>query len=480
MKKHFLLLVIPLLCWGIFSSSTAQIHISGPQSGILQDTLYIVDQEISVDLGDSLVIEPGAIFLFNDSSGFRIQGYLYAVGQEQDSIIFAPNQGATGWDGIDFGAAASDSSKLGYCLITGSTDIGIFLNGCNMTIAHCTICNNSGGDGWGGGVRCTVSSPIITNCVITDNEAGLGGGICCFAGGKAFIKDCLIANNHGHEAGGIHVELNSSATLNGCVLTGNSSEQRGGGVCVLVNSRLTITNCTIYNNSCQEPYGGGIYAAASTKFKMLNSIVAGNSNGGVWGERMYCLESIRYCDFYGNDNGDFIGTPLHRIGTIFTTNLNGDSCDDHYNIFHNPLFVNSGAGDFHLESGSPCIDAGNPRGPHDPDSTIADIGAFYFDQGIFTLFNANSPQPSRFETIMNYPNPFNLSTQINYSLANTGYVELSICNILGQRIATLVQGMQSSGTHTLIWNAKDASSGIYFARLQNGEQIKTIKMVLLK
>ncbi len=66
---------------------------------------------------------------------------------------------------------------------------------------------------------------------------------------------------------------------------------------------------------------------------------------------------------------------------ITSTNYNGDPCDIYNNIFLNPQFVNASQYDFHIQSYSPCIDAGDPTLPYDPDNTIADIGAYCCIQG---------------------------------------------------------------------------------------------------
>ncbi len=68
------------------------------------------------------------------------------------------------------------------------------------------------------------------------------------------------------------------------------------------------------------------------------------------------------------------------MGLVSSVNAKGDPCDNFFNIFLQPLFVNPTTGDFNLQSTSPCIDAGNPDDPRDPDGTIADMGARYFHQ----------------------------------------------------------------------------------------------------
>lgn len=92
----------------------------------------------------------------------------------------------------------------------------------------------------------------------------------------------------------------------------------------------------------------------------------------------------------------------------------------------------------------------------------------------------SKPIPFSFSLSQNYPNPFNASTSISYSLSKSGAVNFSIYNLLGQKVATLSDGRQNAGEHTIIWNAKDFPSGLYFARLESDGDIKNIKMILLK
>ncbi len=88
--------------------------------------------------------------------------------------------------------------------------------------------------------------------------------------------------------------------------------------------------------------------------------------------------------------------------------------------------------------------------------------------------------PANFDLSQNYPNPFNARTTIKYSLKNDAGIILSIYNITGQKIATLLEGKQKAGKHQVIWNAIDVSSGIYFARLEMGGHSQSIRMTLLK
>ena len=111
-----------------------------------------------------------------------------------------------------------------------------------------------------------------------------------------------------------------------------------------------------------------------------NNIFAGSFGNGALNISNSNNAEIAYNDFWLNENGNFTGTPDPNLGNITTTNNNGDPCDQFNNIFLNPQFVDAGNGDYNLDGSSPCIDAGDPSSPQDPDATIADQGAFYFDQ----------------------------------------------------------------------------------------------------
>jgi len=98
-----------------------------------------------------------------------------------------------------------------------------------------------------------------------------------------------------------------------------------------------------------------------------------------------------------------------------------------------------------------------------------------------TAVNENkSNRPAAYSLSQNYPNPFNPSTTISYELPSSSRVTLKIFNLLGQEIATLVDGQQDAGSHSLQWNAANVSSGVYFYRLQTENFSQTKKLMLLK
>jgi hypothetical protein len=88
--------------------------------------------------------------------------------------------------------------------------------------------------------------------------------------------------------------------------------------------------------------------------------------------------------------------------------------------------------------------------------------------------------PLTFTLFQNYPNPFNPKTAISYQLPVSSHVDLSIYNLLGQKVATLVSERQSAGAYKVEWDAGKLSSGVYLCRLHAGSHIQTKKMILIK
>jgi hypothetical protein len=88
--------------------------------------------------------------------------------------------------------------------------------------------------------------------------------------------------------------------------------------------------------------------------------------------------------------------------------------------------------------------------------------------------------PKTFLLEQNYPNPFNPSTTIRYQLPVASEVKLEVYDVLGKKIATLVNERQSAGAYQVVWNASGLSSGTYFYRLQAGTFVETKKMIMVK
>ena len=122
--------------------------------------------------------------------------------------------------------------------------------------------------------------------------------------------------------------------------------------------------------------------------------------------------------------------------------------------------------------------------------TVYDSIVFFGTNTEFLIFDcsdyvsagktAESHKPVTFELLPPYPNPFNASTAISYKLQAASNVNLSIYDVTGREVQSLVDGYLSAGYYEVVWNAGGCGSGVYFVRLDGGEYRQTRKVLLVK
>jgi len=174
----------------------------------------------------------------------------------------------------------------------------------------------------GGAVYISGASPVFKNVIIANNSAGNGGGVYIADGSPIFI-DCIIADNQASSYGGGVYGQNSATSP---------------------PFTITFINCTITNNNAVAN-GGGIYTHNWANDKcliLINCIVYGNSGGGN-----NEINAEFPVDAYYSD--------IRTAGCGFNVTVDPNCIDK------NPSFVAPGTGDYHLNSGSACIDSGNWR-----------------------------------------------------------------------------------------------------------------------
>ncbi|MCK5051962.1 MAG: right-handed parallel beta-helix repeat-containing protein [Candidatus Cloacimonetes bacterium] len=219
-----------------------------------------------------------------------------------------------------------------------------FFCGSTPNLVNVIIANNSADDD-GGGIYCTSTNPSLEDVTILNNSADSeGGGIYCSSSGPSLENVAITGNFAGWYGGGIFCRHDSNPILENVTITNNSAEFRdGGGICCYNNSNPILVNCILWNDSPQEIF----YS------------IYGDPN----------MITLAYSDIQGGEDG-------------IVTNNNGTVNWLDGNIDSDPIFVDPINGDYHLSINSPCIDAGDPDSPLDPDGTIVDMGAYFYQQFI--------------------------------------------------------------------------------------------------
>ncbi|UCC80717.1 MAG: right-handed parallel beta-helix repeat-containing protein [Candidatus Zixiibacteriota bacterium] len=299
------------------------IHVPGDYPTIQEAVNVAVD-------GDTVLVQPGT--------------YMENVNFIEQNIVLGSMFIMTG--DISYISSTIIDGDANGSVITLDTDIDN-----TSTIEGFTITN--GNSQFGGGIDAWYTSPIILNNIIINNTSTHQGGGISLEYSAAVVRSNIIADNtvYGYGAGIRASHGNPVIEYN--LITGNHSTIWGGGFYVNNNTPL-LKNNTVSGNEADE-CGGGLTTGNAAPV-VVNCIFWGNS--ALSGPEIYNWLSaavVTYSDVLGGYAGQG-------------------------NIDEDPLFVGGDPFDYHLQEDSPCIDAGDPNSPLDPDGTIADMGAFYYEE----------------------------------------------------------------------------------------------------
>ncbi|MGA1844630.1 MAG: choice-of-anchor Q domain-containing protein, partial [bacterium] len=272
-------------------------------------------------------------------------------------------------------------------------------------IVNCDISGNTAAYA-GGGIHCEESSPAIVNCAITGNSStSLGGGINCSFFSSPEISNCSITGNDGGiMGGGISCTSHSSPRIMNCDIRGNTVTNGGGGIRCKESSPVII-NCAIIGNSSAAAwgFGGGMYCHVAASPVITNCTVsenwAGNLGGGIYCDDPDSTAVIGNCILWNDAPGEINGGGVFHVVYSDVQGGYGDMGTNH-SIDADPLFVDPNAGDFHLQGGSPCINAGAGvwASAFDKEGIPRPVGAEY-DMGAYEYAHAILPVPSGYATI---------------------------------------------------------------------------------
>jgi gliding motility-associated-like protein len=270
---------------------------------------------------------------------------------------------------------------------------GMYNSGSSPTITNCSFSGNNASFDGGGIYNNNNSSPNIINCSFDGNNAYMGGGMynysssptisdCRFSGNTSYfdgggmynnsfsspiLTNCKFSGNVSTRWGGGLFNYNSSPLLTNCSFAGNTSTSVGGGVSNVYSSP-TFTNCSFAGNTSGD-YGGGMWNEFSSPTIVNCSF---NGNNATTGAAMYNFQTssptITNCIIWGNNSGIFNSGSTPQISYSLvqgissgTGNINGNT---------DPLFVDAANGNLRLQACSPAINAGSNAA----NSTTVDLG----------------------------------------------------------------------------------------------------------
>jgi len=407
----------------IESEAPAEILLVPSEYSTIQDAINASDN------GDTVLVAPGTYIENINYSGknivigsyFLTYGFDYFIEQ---TVIDSDNSGSV----VTFENGEDSSAVLiGFRIMSSFANSPLKCIGSSPTLSHLSVRNNMFYSGSEAGIHLFNSNSKLDNLYIADN----------------------VKNSTGYGGAGIWIE-NSSISISNSLIVNNSTEHMGfptgaGGIEV-TNSHLFFDGNTMYNN-----YGGAILFKDGAIGTVINSI--------FWENDITLME-------YGS-------MELSTLNVNFSDIQGG--WDGEGNIDADPLFCLSDSTDFTLAENSPCVSAGENG---------ADMGALSIGCDAILSIN-NNVLPFHFNLYQNYPNPFNPVTTIRFDLPEDTMVNVTVYDMIGRVVKTLLNGQHTAGYKSIQWNASNnrdqtASAGLYLYTIKAGEFRQTKKMVLLK
>ncbi|HEY9114243.1 MAG TPA: right-handed parallel beta-helix repeat-containing protein, partial [Bacteroidales bacterium] len=448
-----------------------------------ENSPYLINGNIEVPLGQTLEIEPGTRIAFRGPYRMNVKGNIIAEGTAEEPITFTHSNPNVLWDGFDYDstASSSDTSFFKHCVFEhgygfgegASNSGGIFALAyfdklvVENSVFRYNRVNKAGTyPASGGAVALWESSPMFVNCTFHNNQAKYGGAIMVYNNSNPVISNCLFYENIAEfDGGAIEVYTNSDAILINNTFADNFAGRYGGAIDFYDNSNPIISNSLFYENIAEQD-GGAIEVYTNSEAILINNTFADNFAGRyggaidvfdnsnpniintiMWGNRAtvegnevniteFSQPNFYYCNVQGGPD-EFGGATF--TGEFFESLdedpmfENNEEFPLYYPNYDSPI-LNAGTPDdseWYLEEYLPNVDLWNyPR------------NAFgRIDMGVYEHTAVNVPEPgtSANTSLTAYPNPFHHSTNIEFSLEKTTWVQIDVYNVIGEKVDVIYQ-----------------------------------------
>jgi hypothetical protein len=383
-------------------------------------------------------------------------------------------------------------------------------SGVSLTINNNTFTNNTAQLDGGGcfarindnGIMTFNGNDFSGNSTVT--AGGAGAMIWLNAGDMEHSGNTYANNTCGEDGGGAWIWSGfGTLTIDGNTFTGNSAANNGGGASVVTDSSTVIFRRNVLDSDTAVSVGGGIsYATGNGTLNLYHNTLYGNQASEGGGIYLYFDQSGAQTSVFNNILWHDAPPAVAMSGlssTIATySDIESGTGEPWFGvgcIDEDPLFADSPNGDFRLSwsnfpvpdsTQSPCIDSGDPASPQDPDSTRADMGAFYFNQ--VTGISEDRRVRSLAAICRSSPNPFTHKTVIQFSgpgVLESGVLRLQIYDVAGQVVRSFACADDHAALISVVWDGRNERgeslpSGTYFAKLSADDFWQAEKVVLLR
>ncbi|TKJ36544.1 hypothetical protein CEE37_15080 [candidate division LCP-89 bacterium B3_LCP] len=392
----------------------SQTYVAGQVSGVwtAMGSPYYALADIEIPFGSSLMIEPGVEVKFTGHHQFIAHGNLLAIGAPGDSIYMTHNlpYATETWAGLSL-LQTEGTSELAYCVIEWgyaqgaqsepySKGGGVHVYNTSAYIHDCRISNNKA-DYKGGGIYLLQAYAEIGYNEITNNQSyDDGGGIYLQECADSYIHDNIIFSNVADHGAGMAYEYSGGLLESNYINFNSAVVYSGGGIC-LDHSSPNIQYNVINWNSSVNYTGTGIYCHHySSPFIYYNEVCQNNlgaifcgdhcspviTNNTIEQNGHNSIRAYQYSHPYGRNNIIMGNLQQFYVYSGCSITMTYSDIQNGWpgvgNIYMLPFHIDPNAGNYFLQPISPCIDAGDPADPPDPDGTRRDMGAHYFDQGV--------------------------------------------------------------------------------------------------
>ncbi|MBE9491946.1 MAG: T9SS type A sorting domain-containing protein [Bacteroidetes bacterium] len=444
----------------------------GTVSGIwtVENSPYYIDGHITVEEGQTLTVEPGVKVAVRGPYHFNVEGCVLAEGTNDNNITFTRSNPIVWWDGFDYDAitATNDTSIFNFCLF-------------EYAYAQGAAPANSGG----AFAILNLNNIEIINSIFQYNKADIesppwtpsGGAIAIENGGNVFIQKCIFRNNYALDGGAIIAYSGTNPIISNCLFYENEANSDAGAIEFNSNCGGILINNTFTDNQANN--GGAIQVKSNSSPMFINTIFWGNVASGSGNQVMIedpaSQPGFYYCDIEEGQAG--FG------GANFTGNYL-------FNLEEDPNFETNTEFPYILSAASPCINMGTP-----------DTSAWFYEQylpetclcgntrildgrieiGAYErlITGLNDKVLSNKMDFQVFPNPSSNNISLEFELTESTFVSIELFNAVGSQLMVIENASFTMGRHNISHDIGALPEGIYFCRLQIGNEIYTRKIIKL-